>query len=300
MTNSIPQQPRRRRVDIGHRSDLARRFSAALDQFTAAYTRPPSANLQPSAVLVLVGFDPASPTGHARTGLLLTKRSQLMRQPGDLCFPGGGIETVSDGILSKLLALPGMPLRKWPHWPKLKKHQPKTMRFINRLLATGLRESFEEIGLLPFAVNFLGSLPPQRLVMFKRVIFPMVGQITWQQRFRINWEVERLVFIPFETLLNPALYAYYRITYDTHLSDHYSRPGGDFPCFVHRFGGPNQEVLWGATYRIVMALMAAVFRFQPPPPDHLPVVERVLSSTYLTGRPANTPSPAQTPPAAKH
>mgnify|MGYP001818653043 CR=1 FL=1 len=279
-----------RRADRGHHASLARRFSAALGQFMAAYTRPPSADLQPSAVLVLVGTDPAAPAGHAGTGLMLTKRSRQVRQPGDLCFPGGGIEALSDGMLSQLLALPGMPLRKWPQWPRLQKGHPQIRRFVVRLLATGLRESFEEIGLMPFAVDFLGPLPPQRLVMFKRVIFPMVGQITWQRRFRMNWEVERLVFIPFEKLLTPDHYACYRVTYDTHLKGSYGRPGGDFPCFLHQVKGQKQEVLWGATYRIVVALLSAVFDFHPPPTDQLPVVERTLSSTYLTGQPASGPS----------
>ena len=282
----MPQQPRKHPTAFGRQSDLAWRLSAALSQFVTAYTRPPSADLQPSAVLVLVGPAPGRRAGHAPHGLLLTKRSQRVRQPGDLCFPGGGIEAVSDGMLSQLLALPGMPLRRWPHWSQLQKRRPKTTRFIVRLLATGLRESFEEIGLLPFSADFLGPLPPQRLVMFKRVIFPMVASVTWQRRFRTNWEVERLVFIPFDTLLDANHYACYRVTYDNHLKGRYGRPGGDFPCFLHQAQGQGQEVLWGATYRIVTALLAAAFNFHPPLPDQLPVVERALSSTYLTGRPS--------------
>ena len=40
------------------------------------------------------------------------------------------------------------------------------------LFAASIRESFEEMGLNPFGVQFLGPLPPQRLVMFHREIFP--------------------------------------------------------------------------------------------------------------------------------
>ena len=48
--------------------------------------------------------------------------------------------------------------------------------------------------------------------------------------------------------------------------------------------GTETEILWGATYRIVMAFMASVFEFKPPAMAGLPVVDGVLDKGYVSGR----------------
>ena len=42
-------------------------------------------------------------------------------------------------------------------------------------LAVALRETWEEMGLNPLNIKFLGMLPEQGLIVFDRSIFPMVG-----------------------------------------------------------------------------------------------------------------------------
>ena len=81
------------------------------------------------------------------------------------------------------------------------------------LFATSLRESFEEMRLNPMGVKFLGPMPSTSLVMFRRVIYPLVGWLKRQKHFFPNWEVEKMVYIPLEELLRGERYACYRITF---------------------------------------------------------------------------------------
>jgi hypothetical protein len=132
----------------------------------------------------------------------------------------------------------------------------------------------------PLGITFLGPLPPQRLAMFRRVIYPMVGWIGRQRRFFPNWEVEKIVSIPLRSLLKESNYACYRLRM---VSNHMTKGRvRDFPCFVHR-DADEQEVLWGATYRMVMDFLEIVNGFFPPDVESLPVVHGTLGRNYLTG-----------------
>ena len=149
-----------------------------------------------SAVLLLMGRKWLGNRFSDDPYLILNKRSQQVRQPGDLCCPGGGIEMPWDLYISRLLRLPALPL--WRYRPF---ERTDAFRTVTLLLATGLRESFEEMGLNPLKVRFLGSLPPQRLIMFNRVIYPIVGWVDRQKKFRLNWEVASITTIPIADLL---------------------------------------------------------------------------------------------------
>jgi 8-oxo-dGTP pyrophosphatase MutT (NUDIX family) len=214
--------------------------------------------------------------------LILNKRSLKVKQPGDLCFPGGGIMPGIDSFLARLMVLPLFPLRKWTFWPLWRNQRPEEAKWISLLLSTGLRESFEEMRLNPFGVKFLGPLPSHRLRMFRRKIYPMVGWVSHQNCFLPNWEVEKVVKIPIRLLLNRNRYARYRVSYSHRLGEYLNRPTEDFPCFEFK-DGDEKEHLWGVTYSIVMSFMKIVFQFQPPESSDLPVVVKTLESNYLTG-----------------
>jgi len=208
--------------------------------------------------------------------ILLNKRSPLVRQPGDLCCPGGRVAPWIDKLGAVLLLFPGSPLRKSEGWRKCTKELPPSTKALMRLfLAACLRESFEEMGLLPWKVEFLGVLEPHRLRLFERRILPMVGWLQGQSRFRLNWEVEKIVRISLEELVEPSNYALYRIR-------NHPVPGSIFPCFVHREKG-SQEILWGATYNIVQSFLRSVLGFVAPPEAERELVEGELASNYLTG-----------------
>ena len=65
----------------------------------------------------------------------------------------------------------------------------------------------------PLGIQFLGPLPSESLVMFHRVLYPMVGWIARQRHFFPNWEVEKIIRVPLEDLLQPENYACYRINF---------------------------------------------------------------------------------------
>lgn len=234
-----------------------------------------------SAVMFLLGRQPGWTSAGEGPCLVLNKRSDLVKQPGDLCCPGGGIDLRLDRWGARLLHLPLTPLTRWPFWRELRRERRRTSQRLSLLLATGLREAAEEMRLNPLGIDFLGPLPPQRLVMFQREIYPLVGWIRWQKRFFPNWEVERLVFIPLRQLLDPGRYARFRLTVEgAGNPDHYKR---EFPCF--RYGPPGaRELLWGATFRICMVFLKLVFDFTPPDQAaDLPIVEGTLKESYFTG-----------------
>jgi ubiquinone/menaquinone biosynthesis C-methylase UbiE/8-oxo-dGTP pyrophosphatase MutT (NUDIX family) len=234
---------------------------------------------QASAVLLLLGWD-GDRAGHKSTPcLILNKRSGKVRQPGDLCCPGGSMDPWLDRFISRFLSWPALPLGRWPKWSWWLSHRRKEARRLALCCATALRESFEEMRLNPFRVTFLGCLPPQRLALFKRMIYPAVGWIEGQRRFFPNWEVERIVRIPIAELLKADNYARYRLQFN--FSTHAARATADeFPCFIHR-GKNGSERLWGATFRIAMDFLNLAFGFQPPDLENLPLVTGQLQDDYL-------------------
>lgn len=243
---------------------------------------PASLPLDPSVSAVLFLLAPGCSETDEGPCLVLNKRSRRVRQPGDLCCPGGSVFPRLDRLLAGLLAVPGSPLSRWPYWSQWKKRHPARARALSLLLATALRESMEEMRLNPLPVHFLGPLPPRSLSMFRRQIFPLAAWVPRQRRFLPNWEVERIVSIPLRHLLDPGRYARYRIRFAPGMR---SGPGADvldFPCFVHE-SGDNREILWGATFRIVKAFLERVFQFSPPNTTALPVISGHLDRRYTDG-----------------
>jgi hypothetical protein len=235
-----------------------------------------------SGVLFLLGPDCQGKEFSPTPCLILTKRSLKVKQPGDLCCPGGSISSSIDSYLAKLLYLWGSPLSRWPYWSLWRKKRPKEARRLGLLFATCLREGFEELRLNPLGVKFLGPLPSQQLIMFRKVIYPMVCWNGRQKQFFPNWEVERVVYIPLHNLLSPSNYARYRIDMAPPHDNSKNLDVKDYPCFVHEYQD-EPEVLWGATFRITMVFLEIIFGFKPPDMASLPVINGSLREDYLTG-----------------
>jgi hypothetical protein len=238
-----------------------------------------------TASSVLLVLAPQSPTRDAapELSLILTKRSRQVRQAGDLCCPGGTVQPLLDRVLARMLFFPQSPLSRWPFWPALRSLEPAQARQLARIFATGLRESWEEMRLNPVLVSFLGILPEQHLVLFPRVIYPLVVWVERQKRFFPSWEVDRIVSIPVRELLNPLNYCRYRLYTAPHLVDRFQREAQDYPCVVHR-EQQRTEILWGVTYRMVTELLELVFGFSPPDVSNHPFVPGLLDESYINGR----------------
>lgn len=239
---------------------------------------------QISAVLFLLGKGV-----DGKPFLILNKRSRHVRQPGDLCCPGGGISPGLDFLLARGLKLPATPFSRWPQLAWWRRNRPNDLPKLSLLLAAALREGLEEMRLNPFGVSFLGPLPAQQLVMFRRAIYPMVGWVRHQRRFVPNWEVDRIVAIPLASFFKAGNYARYRITFKPGTPGAPDKPYRDMPCFRHCHRG-QEELLWGATYRITVRFLNLVFDFIPPPMETLPLVRRQLGRRYLKGVAARHPS----------
>ncbi len=236
-------------------------------------TKAPS----PSSVLLLMSSHPHN----KKPCLILNKRSDQVRQPGDLCCPGGGIEPVLDRFLGKILTLPGCPVEKWPYWAGLKKENGEKIRDIPAFLATALRESFEEMRLYPFGFDFLGPLGPRRLVMFDRIIWPMAGWTKQKPPFSTNREVAKIIYICLEDLLNYENYGCYHLRISNNINNTGTHTR-KLPCFICKHKG-DTELLWGATYNIIASFLKIVFDFTQPDISSLPVVSGTLEQTYFTG-----------------
>ena len=232
-----------------------------------------------SAVLFLLTLRKSGPNGSYEPCLLLNKRSAKVLQPGDLCCPGGGVAPL-DRVLSAALHLPLSPLGKWPAWRKWKRSDRQKANGLALLLATALREAWEEMRLNPLKVSFLGPLQVQRLIMFNRRIFPLAGWVPRDQNLVPNWEVARIVHIPLRRFFETRRYARYRLTFNT--AEGQAQRKEDFPCFIHN-GCEGDEILWGATFRITVDFLQRVFGFIMPDLGTAPIITRRLGSTYFNG-----------------
>jgi len=215
----------------------------------------------------------------AEPSIVLNKRSRLVKQPGDLCCPGGGVSRSLDPWLARALEFPGMPLRRWPHYRDWRAGAGD--RALPLMFAAALREAFEEMRLLPLNARFLGLLPPQPLYLRGRAIRPAVAWMPRRQRFRPNWEVDRIVVVPLRQLLDGSRYARLRVSFEM-VSDPQPSSPREFPCF--RFhDNDGEELLWGATYRIVAKFLELAFGFTEPALDSLPERRLTLNDAYLAG-----------------
>jgi 8-oxo-dGTP pyrophosphatase MutT (NUDIX family) len=236
-----------------------------------------------ASVLLLLGLERGQRNRSAKPCLILNKRSSRVRQPGDLCFPGGSITPRLDASLAKIFSLPLTSLGRWRYWSHWKRVCPQPARLLALLWATALRESMEEMRLNPFGAKFLGPLPPQNLVMFQRKIYPMAAWVQHQQRFFPNWEVEKILYVPLQELLDSANYRCYRLNMKIPADVEPSDLTRDYPCFQFQ-NNSGTEILWGATFRITALFLEYIFHFHPPALETLPIIEGRLNQNYHTGQ----------------
>jgi dephospho-CoA kinase len=115
------------------------------------------------------------------------------------------------------------------------------------LLATALRESFEEIGLRPQDAEILGELDDTIAVVSNFVVTPFVAAIPYPYEFKINeQEVEKLVQVPLSIFLDAS-----------NLSEELL-PGRGQVVLSYRYRY-QEHVIWGATARIIKGFLDLIF-----------------------------------------
>ena len=214
---------------------------------------------------------------------LLSKRSRKVQQPGDLCAPGGGIHPWLDSFSEKLLEFGLLPGAGGAGLEPAKRRGKETYEKILFFLGNALRESWEELRLSPFNVEFLGPLPTYSLQSRRWIIFPLVGRVKHSWKPKFSWEVEKIVSIPLNSFLQPTNYAVYSLEVPEKLAAQGIPNPWEFPCLVHTENG-EEEILWGATFKVIQTFYEIIFDFSFPSPDSRRVIRKPLAPNYLSGR----------------
>jgi 8-oxo-dGTP pyrophosphatase MutT (NUDIX family) len=160
---------------------------------------------QQAAVLVPLYLDAAA-TLHA---VFTERRADLRRHAGEISFPGGRRDDADAD-----------------------------------LRATALRESREEIGLPPDAVELLGALQPTPTFVTNYAIYPFVGLIE-----------PGFAWVPQETEVGQVLELPVERVRQGHARRRLVRRGMPFRTDVYEVDG---HLIWGATARIVADLLDRV------------------------------------------
>ena len=213
----------------------------------------------------------------------LIKRSESVAQAGDISCPGGILEPRTDEMLSRILfktemirsaddrslnALPGK--------------DEQTASLIRLFLMNALRESWEEIGLDPLNVCFLGALPSYSLTFFSRTIFPVVSLVREPFDYRLSDEVEKVMEIPVDYFFHSSFYAVLEIESGSGNSD--SRYNMKFPCLVVPDGSGHDDILWGATFNIIVNFLQTITGNPVPPSPPTRTVKKMLPPHYASGK----------------
>ncbi len=192
--------------------------------------RPPDTPPGPAPGSLYPGFDPArAPSGrpwrraavlfllYERAGVAYTcftrRTATVATHRGQISLPGGAYEP-RDGTL----------------------------------VQTALRETYEEVGIPPEAVEVLAELEPEYVAVSGFLVTPVVGRLAAPPTFRPDpREVERVIEVPVATLLDPA---------SQRIEDRgtYIRQSP-----VYQYG---EHEIWGATARMLSRILAR--------PHHLP------------------------------
>jgi 8-oxo-dGTP pyrophosphatase MutT (NUDIX family) len=118
---------------------------------------------------------------------------------------------------------------------------------------TALREAWEEIHLPAEAVEVLGLLDDTETRATNFVITPVVGIVRDPVEFRPDGrEIERVIEVPLATLRDPTIFH----------TEIWERNGEPHSVFFYRVS--PEDVVWGATARILSQFLALLDESAPP------------------------------------
>ncbi len=212
----------------------------------------------------------------------LIKRSHRVAQAGDLACPGGMLDAKWDLPIARLITSGLLPLFRNKAGRHLQQRDSSAFHAAALFLATSVREAWEEIRLNPFQVHFLGPLPSHRLRLYPRTIFPLAGYVESRNRFRPNDEVERIVDIPVQAFFREENYGTLTLNIDGDLHVPANDPES-FPCFLYRDQKGKDNLLWGATFYIIINFLKIVLDFQIPKWQEGFAVNKTIDANYLSG-----------------
>jgi hypothetical protein len=191
------------------------------------------------------------------------------------------LHTSIDSLLRPLVAarVAAILRKDTANYAREKGHE--TFKVITLFLANAARESWEEIRLKPCNLLFLGPLPCYCLTLRRRTIFPLVGFIKHECTFRTNSEVDKTFEIPLKAFFDPENFCRYMI-----LAPDPTNPlkynQREYPCLTHADQGV-QEILWGATFNIILSFLRIVLDYEPPQKRSDRAFKKILSAQYMKG-----------------
>ncbi|MCX5827199.1 MAG: CoA pyrophosphatase [Deltaproteobacteria bacterium] len=214
--------------------------------------------------------------------LQLIKRSPLIAQGGDVSCPGGMLHPLIDWAFGLFFIRSGvLPCSPLSFGSARAVAASESKNIISLFLANALRESWEELHLNPLHVSLLGSLPTYSLHLFRRTIFPLVAIVRNDWTPIPNSEVDKIIEIPLTNFFREDSYGRYMIQASETLPTPDQGPW-EFPCLIHE-DDDGEEILWGATFYIIMSFLQIVFDFQLPDLHSRRIREKTLNPDYLTG-----------------
>ncbi len=213
----------------------------------------------------------------------LIKRSSRVSQPGDLSCPGGMLHPILDRLLRPLLLQSYFPIIRSHARTYTSQRERALRKIIALFLATALRESWEEIGLSPLRVRFLGPIPTYSLTFFKRTIFPLAGFVEESGSLHLNREVEKIVEIPLASFYREDLIGCHTFSIPEP-TDSGIPKSFQSPCLIHCNPDGGKEILWGATFHILIQFLWIVMDYRLPDWRKGRIVQRTLRPDYLNER----------------
>jgi 8-oxo-dGTP pyrophosphatase MutT (NUDIX family) len=207
----------------------------------------------------------------------LIKRSSHVTQAGDISCPGGLLNPRTDRILSFFLAKKLIP-EEYDNF--FEKTDAETKYLVRLFLTNALREAWEEIGLNPFNTIFLGALPSYSLTLFARTIFPLVCLTRRSFEFKLSREVEKVLEIPIADFFDISNHALLEI--ETPFANSTASTGNHFPCFIFNDSRGNTEILWGATFNIIINFLNIISDNSFSLPSTTKIIKKILTSSYIT------------------
>jgi 8-oxo-dGTP pyrophosphatase MutT (NUDIX family) len=211
----------------------------------------------------------------------LIKRSDKVSQAGDISCPGGMLHPTVDKFLSRILATRIISTMPYYSSNFLRSNDKETKYLTRLFLINAVREAWEEIGLNPFSVVFLGALPCYSLTLFARTIFPLVCLTPKPFEFKLSAEVEKILEIPVSIFFDSSNYALLEI--ETSFNNTTPAQNNRFPCLILTDDQGEREILWGATFNIIINFLRIISDNSLPVPASLPIFKKVLSKAYISG-----------------
>lgn len=241
---------------------------------------PPKATPQLAAGVVLLLNYKQLNSGNSEYVFQLIKRSDKVSQAGDISCPGGMLHPVTDNILSNVFTTGLVPSLYRQISTATSQKDGETINLVRLFLSNAVREAWEEIGLNPFSVSFLGALPCYSLALIARTIFPLVCLTPEPYEFKLNAEVEKIFEIPVSTFFDGSKYAQLEIETPLGKTIYHNQ----FPCIRLTDTKGEQEILWGATFHIIMNFLRIISDDSlPAPSSSSSTIKKVLSKTYISG-----------------